>query len=95
MEARSDCPRSPPAPGSRERSPSTLGPRGGRKRLRTAPLPRAFSGRGNALGGTDSPTLSRARTPPPSVRFESQEMAPGKRALIRNAALRRFEASPD
>ena len=30
-----------------------------------------------------------------SVRFESQEMAPGKRALIRNAALRRFEASPD
>ena len=25
----------------------------------------------------------------------SHEMAPGKRALIRNAALRRFEASPD
>ena len=77
----------------RHRDPTTGAP-ADRQPL-TAPLPRAFSGRGNALGGTDSPTLSRARTPPPSVRFESQEMAPGKRALIRNAALRRFEASPD
>ena len=77
----------------RHRDPTTGAP-ADRQPL-TAPLPRAFSGRGNALGGTDSPTLSRARTPPPSVRFESQEMAPGKRALIRNAALLRFEASPD
>ena len=76
---------------ARQQDP-TLAPEDARTPL-TAPLPRAFAGRGNAL--SDSPTLSRARTPPPSVRFDSQEMAPGKRALIRNAALRRFEASPD
>ena len=40
--------RSGPRSQSRERSPSTLGPRGGRKRLRTAPLPRAHH-RGAAL----------------------------------------------
>mmetsp|Transcript_6664 Transcript_6664/g.20974 ORF Transcript_6664/g.20974 Transcript_6664/m.20974 type:complete len:242 (+) Transcript_6664:1065-1790(+) len=58
-------------------------------------------------GGQGSPTLSRApATPPPPPRslsggggprlaVRSVETHAGKRALIRQAALRRFEASPD